>query len=101
MKLKIVNVKKFLLSIIILFSLIVLSLIIFANKSYSKSEESYKTEIIVYGDTLWNIAKNEKNINEYYKDKDVRYIVYDIQEINNLSNTNLAQGQEILIPIFK
>lgn len=101
MKLKIVNSKKFLTSIIFILGIITLVCILFANKSYSKTEETYKTEIIVSGDTIWEIAKTEKNINAYYKDKDVRYIVYDIEQLNNISNSNLMEGQEILIPTYK
>mgnify|MGYP004650344459 FL=1 len=101
MKIKIVNVKKFFLNCTILLGIIVICGVIFTNKSYSKTEEVYKNEIIVQGETLWGIAKNEKNNNDYYKDKDVRYIVYDLQQINNLSNTNLLDGQEIIIPTYK
>lgn len=101
MKLKIVNVKKFFLNCTMLLEIVVICGIIFTNKSYSKSEEVYKNETIVQGETLWEIAKNEKNNNDYYKDKDVRYIVYDLQQINNLLNTNLIDGQEIIIPTYK
>ena len=100
MKLKIVNLKKFITSISILGALILLICLIFSGSVYSKAEIKYKTECIVAGDTLWNIAKEEKNGNRYYNGKDIRYIVYDIKNINNLSNENLKDGQEILIPTF-
>lgn len=100
MKLKIVNIKKFVTSIMIMLGIITLIYMVFSNKSYSKTEEKYKTEIIVSGDTIWEIAKNEKDTNEYYKNKDIRYIAYDIQNINNLSNSNLIEEQEILIPTY-
>jgi len=47
---------------------------------------------------LWSIAERESENNNYYKDKDVREIIYDLKKINNLSNSNLAEGQEIKIP---
>lgn len=100
MKLKIVNFKKFITSIVIMLGAITLIYMMFSNKSYSKTEERYKTEVIVCGDTIWDIAKNEKSENEYYRDKDIRYIAYDIQNINNLSNSNLFEGQKILIPTY-
>lgn len=100
MKLKIVNVKKFVTSIIILAMAIILMFIVFSGSVYSKTELKYKAEFISSGDTLWNIAKQEKDENEYYSGKDIRYIVYDIQKINNISNQNLKDGQEILIPTF-
>ncbi len=101
MNLKIVNFKKFITSILILFGVIILACILFSNKSYSKAKESYKKETIVLGDTLWTIAQNEQTNNEYYKNKDIRYIIYDIEKLNDISNCNLKEGQEILIPIFE
>jgi hypothetical protein len=100
MKLKIVNVKKFITSTLIVLGIIALVYTIFSNKSFSKTEVKFKTETIVSGDTIWEIAKNEKNYNEYYKNKDIRYIVYDIQNANNISNTNLNEGDIILIPTY-
>ena len=101
MNLKIIDVKKFVTGIIIILSLCIFVGIIFTNKSYSKTEETYKTEIIISGDTIWEIAKNEKNTNEYYKGKDIRYIVYDIKNINSISDNTLSEGQKILIPTYK
>ena len=101
MNLKIVNFKKFITSILLLFGLITLACLLFSNKSYSKAKEAYKKETIVLGDTLWTIAQNEQTNNEYYKNKDIRYIVYDIEKLNDISNCNLKEGQEILIPIFE
>lgn len=100
MKLKIVNIKKFLTSVVIILGFVILACILCTNKSYSKTKEVYKTEVIVSGDTIWEIAKNEKYTNEYYKNKDVRYIVYDIKNINNISNNTLCEGQEIYIPTY-
>ncbi len=89
------NVKTILL---IVLAIISISLITSANKSYSKVEIQYKTEYASSGDTLWSIAERESENNNYYKDKDVREIIYDLKKINNLSNSNLAEGQEIKIP---
>lgn len=89
------NVKTILL---IVLAIISINLITSANKSYSKVEIQYKTEYASSGDTLWSIAERESENNNYYKDKDVREIIYDLKKINNLSNSNLAEGQEIKIP---
>lgn len=86
-------------SIIIVSSiLIILNIVFSAGKSYSKVEVEYKLEYASFGDTLWTIAKRERKNNKYYQDKDIREIIYDLKKINNLSNSDLIEGQEIKIP---
>ena len=97
MKIKIVNKKKFIRSFIFLVGLIFLTLIGITH-TYSKTELSYKEDYIIKGDTLWSIAENEINHNEYYKNKDIREVMYEIKQLNNLQNGNLEIGQKILIP---
>ena len=97
---KIVNVKKFVRTISILLT-ILLSIIIFSNKTYSKVEVGYKEECIVVGDTLWNISKQEAQYNKYFENKDIREIVNEIKRTNTLENLDLYEGQKIRIPIYK
>ena len=97
---RIVNVKKFILSTTILFLSIFAIISAIVNTTYSYNETKYKKIYINDGDTLWNIAIAEKEKNEYYKDKDVRYIVQNIKKVNNLSVSNLKVNQELLIPII-
>ena len=97
---KIVNVKKFVRTISILLT-ILLSIIIFSDKTYSKVEVGYKEECIVVGDTLWNISKQEAQYNKYFENKDIREIVNEIKRTNNLENLDLYEGQKIRIPIYK
>ena len=95
---KIKNIRKFIRSILIILG-IILSLTLFVSKStLSHGEPEYKTIYISEGDTLWNIAKTNQISNEYYKDKDVRYIINDLMKINNLSNSNININQELKIP---
>ena len=95
---KIVNMRKFIRSIIL--SVIFLSLLtfIFVNKSFSHSETIYKKIYISAGDTLWSIAKLEKQNNTYFENKEIREIVYELQITNNLNSSNLRVGQELNIP---
>ena len=79
-------------------AIIAINSIFLNNNSYSKVEVKYKTELISSGDTLWSIAKRERNINKYYQDKDVREIVYDLKQVNNLQVSDLSIGQKIMIP---
>lgn len=95
---KIINFKKFIRITIVLIYIISLILIILSNTTYSKCNVSYKTEYVVHGETLWSIAQREGKYNKYYENKDVRKIVYDLKRINNFSNSNLKEGQEIKIP---
>ena len=96
---KIVNVKKFIISTTILFLLILLGGSILLNSTYSCSNIKYKTIYVTQGDTLWKIASEEQSNNSYYKDKDVRDIIYDIKETNGLKVSDLMVGQELKIPI--
>lgn len=97
MKIKIVNKKKFLRSCILLMGIIIVA-ILGINNTYSKAEITYKEDYIIKGDTLWSIAENEVNTNNYYKNKDIRKVMYEIKELNNIKNENLEIGQKIIIP---
>lgn len=79
---------------------VILIIAILAKNSYSNDDISYKTEYVVAGDTLWSIAEQEINNNEYYKNDDVRTVVYDIKYINNLKSSELKQGMKLKIPVY-
>lgn len=79
---------------------VILIIAILAKNSYSNDDISYKTEYVVAGDTLWAIAEQEVNNNEYYKNDDIRTVVYDIKYINNLKNSELKQGMKLKIPVY-
>ena len=65
---KIVNVKKFIRTISILVILILI-IILFSNKTYSKVDTKYKEESIILGDTLWSISQEESKNNKYFENK--------------------------------
>ena len=96
---KIVNVKKFIRTISILVILILI-IILFSNKTYSKVDTKYKEESIILGDTLWNISQEEAKSNKYFENKDIREIVSEIKRINKLDNLDLREGQKLLIPTY-
>ena len=96
---KIVNVRKFVRTISILI-ILVLMIILFTNKTYSKVDTKYKEESIILGDTLWSISQEESKNNKYFENKDIREIVNEIKRINKLDNLNLKEGQKILIPTY-
>ena len=97
---KIKNKKKFIKSILIIISITVLLILLISKATYSHKEVEYKKIYVSEGDTLWNIAKSNQVNNEYYKDKDVRYILNDLMKINNLKTSNININQELLIPVI-
>jgi len=92
---KIKNKFKFIRGIILI--IFILS-IIFCKTTFSYKEVEYKTLYISEGDTLWSIAEELSETNNYYKSKDVREIIYNIESINKLSSSTLYVNQELLIP---
>ncbi|MBR6034020.1 MAG: LysM peptidoglycan-binding domain-containing protein [Clostridia bacterium] len=90
---------KFSMSILIIVILTLGVISLMGNKNtLSHMETSLKTIYVSSGETLWEIAEVELSNNDYYADKDIRYIIKDIKEINNLSTSNLYSGQELIIP---
>ena len=99
-KLKIINRNKFVRTILIILSILAIVICIFINNSYSNSNLNYKQEYINKGDTLWSIAEEEIRNNPYYKDEDVRKVIYEIRELNNLKTSDLIEGVQIKIPVY-
>ena len=98
-KIKIVNKKKFVkMNVIII--MFVLVMIISLNTTKSSTEVKYRIDYISKGETLWDIANKEGKENSYYKDCDIRDIIYDLRKINNLGNGFICEGDEIQIPYF-
>lgn len=98
---RIVNSKKFIRMIILIVGGIVAISFYFCNISFSKEEVKTKTIYVSSGDTLWSIAKEEQENNNYYTNKDVRDIVYEIRKLNNIeNNSNLIVGQKLVVNHF-
>lgn len=97
-KMKITNVKKFVRSIFIIIGLTLLIILLIGKTSYSNKELEYKTICVSEGETLWDIAKSNQESNNYYKGKDIRYIINDLIKVNNLTNSTVNVNQELIIP---
>ena len=95
---RIVNMKKFIRSISITIGLIIFIILLLANISFSHNEVNYKEIVTSSGDTLWSIAKYEKNNNDYFENRDIRDIVDEIKYLNHLTNSNLNIGEKLNIP---
>lgn len=98
---KIVNKTKFIRTISLIIIILICVLIVFSKNTYSNGEISYKEEYIYNGDTLWNIAKKERENNKYFENKDIRDVIAELKNVNNFSNSELVEGNKIKIPIYK
>lgn len=58
---------------------------------------TYKTYYVSEGETVWEIAS--EHMVEQDKTRDVRELVHDIAEYNNLHGKTLQAGQKIIIPL--
>ncbi len=97
---KIVNLKKFIRSMCCILLIVFVLSIICAKDSLSHKKIECITIRVSKGDTLWSIASDLQKNNDYYKNKDIRYIVFDIKNTNNLESSNLQINQELMIPII-
>lgn len=95
-KYKIVNRRRF--NTFIVLTTLIIALIAFLfinNKAYSSTYKNlYKKVIVNKGDTLWKIAL--KNMPDGY---DVRKMIYEIREFNNMDSADIYPGDIIKIPI--
>lgn len=100
---KIVNMKKFIRSIVVILFIVILVTFFLAKASLSHNEKEelyYETILVCQGDTLWEIATQQQKDNPYYQNRDVRFVISELRKINNLDNASLRVGQEIKVPVI-
>ena len=95
---KIKNIKKFIRGIIIILGIIFILSLIIVKSTLSYTSKEYKACYVKSGDTLWSIASDLQENNSYYEGKDIRYIIGDLKEINNLNTSTVYINQELQIP---
>ncbi|MDD4066656.1 MAG: LysM peptidoglycan-binding domain-containing protein [Clostridia bacterium] len=69
-----------------------------SSTAISNTEIKYIDYTVCHGDTLWSIAKIVKENNINYKNKDIREIIYEIKELNNMEISNIYIGNKLTIP---
>lgn len=94
------NKKKFVRAIIIILAVTFGILFLISTNTFSHQEIKYKNIAVIEGDTLWDIAENERKNNTYYKGQDIRDIIENIKSINNLKTSNLKAGQTLEIATY-
>ncbi len=92
------NVKRIIKLIVVMVVLVITILLFIHSTSLSYRDTQYREIYVCSGDTLWDIAKNEQQNNDYYKGKDIREVIFHIKKINNLPSSDLNINQKILIP---
>lgn len=97
-RITIVNKKRFMFTIIIiifiLFFGLFFSIYAIINKAECTQDIKYIEVYVQDGDTIWNIAKQYVSNN-----RDIRDLIYEIGQINNLKDYNIYPGDIIRIPI--
>ena len=78
-------------------TVLIISIIVFTSfstmKAYSKDIPQFDYVSVEQGDTIWSIAK------AYAGSKDIRQVVYEISELNNIHNNPIHIGDIIQIPL--
>lgn len=80
-------------TVIMLFTIIISCTLLISTVNGADSGPSYISVTIDKGDTLWDLAK------EYKKDGDIRRYIHKVQVLNNLSDSNLIEGEVIKMPL--
>lgn len=95
-KIKIVNKKRFFATIFILLLVLILIFVItvYASESMHNNYEykEYKEYIVAPGDTLWDIASENKN------GKDIRTYIYKLKKLNDIQTSNISIGMKLKLP---
>ena len=75
-------------------TIIVFLLITLLSTSIAKTNEEAEIlpHIVCKGDTLWTIAKEYKA-----DDKEIRQYIYELKKLNNMTNSNIYEGQTLKI----
>ncbi|WP_282925876.1 cell division suppressor protein YneA [Helcococcus kunzii] len=97
MKFRVKDQKKFNRFIILSALLVILFTLFFTTMGshpFVEGKSEKKTITVDYGDTLWDIAKNVDS------DRDLREIIYEIKELNNIDESDIFPGDQIKVPTY-
>ena len=63
--------------------------------SFSENTNNFRKHEIKKGESLWSIAAKYHNSNNV----DLRKIIYEIKNLNNIDSAVITPGEEIIIPL--
>ncbi|ADO77184.1 cell division suppressor protein YneA [Halanaerobium praevalens] len=86
---------KFLTILTVIICLSILFILLFSLLGKGKTSDNFIKHEIKVGESLWSIA------NHYYDSNkvDLRKIVYNIKEINNINSSLIIPGKKLLVPL--
>lgn len=78
-------------------SILFISILVFTPmatlNAYSKDIPQFDYIKVTKGDTLWSIAS------DYAVNKEIRQVIYEISEANNIDNALIYPGDIIMVPL--
>jgi len=92
-----VNGKRLFVNILFVLGLFIIFNIL-TSQIFGKKEIKTTDITIKSGDTLWgissNICKEDSSLN-------IQEVIYDIKEINNLTSSDIIEGNVIQVPVYQ
>lgn len=85
---------RFIFITVILFTVVIYAFITANSSSITESKSNKEVVIVKYGDTLWSIASKVNS------GRDIREVIYDIQNINGIKSASIKPGDKIYIPLY-
>ena len=92
-----INLNKFIRSIIIIIGFVIFITFIATKSIYSYVSPEEKIIYAQPGDTLWSIARFAKENSSYYKDMNIKEVIQNIRDNNDISNNVIKSGQKLKI----
>lgn len=94
---KVTNLQKF--KRFMFMSILLISILVFGStatlNAYSKDIPQFDYIDVKEGDTLWSIAS------DYSDNREIRKVIFEISQTNNIQNASIYPGDVIKIPINK
>ncbi len=86
--------RRFMIAIAIVLTVTAATLFIAFDKISGYSEPSYLEVVVTRGDTMWDIIQEV-----YGENTDIRRMISSVKRINGLENTDIYEGQVMLLPV--
>lgn len=96
-KIKVTINYKILLRNVILVIALIIGISLAGTYAFGDKKIETRTYTVEPNNTIWNIAKKICSENNSLN---VQNVIYDIEEINNISDSSIYVGQELQIPLY-